>query len=67
MVEAGLPSPRGLTSSAKALDVSPLDADLLDAVVRLVRLADSPAAARILMPLVTREIVYRLLLGAQSD
>src|SRR6266498_835013 len=33
MVEAGLPSPRGLTSSAKALDVSPLDVDLLDAVV----------------------------------
>ena len=67
MVEAGLPSPRGLTSSAKALDVSPLDADLLDAVVRLVRLVDSPTEARILMPLVTREIVYRLLMGAQSD
>src|SRR5882672_3733294 len=67
MVEAGLPSPRGLASSAKALDVSPLDADLLDAVVRLVRLVDSPTEARILMPLVTREIVYRLLLGAQSD
>ena len=67
MVEAGLPSPRGLTSSAKALDVSPLDAGLLDAVVRLVRLIDSPTEARILMPLVTREIVYRLLMGAQSD
>src|SRR5207249_8861046 len=37
MVEAGLPPARGRTS-AKALDVSPLDADLLDAVVRLVRL-----------------------------
>src|SRR6266851_2604421 len=66
MVEAGLPSPRGLTASAKTLDVSPLGTDLLDAVVRLVRLADSPTEARILMPLVTREIVYRLLLGAQS-
>ena len=67
MVEAGLPSPRRLTFSAKALDVSPLDAGLLDAVVRLVRLVDSPTEARILMPLVTREIVYRLLMGAQSD
>ena len=67
MVEAGLPSPRGLTFSAKALDVSPLDAGLLDAVVRLVRLVDSPTEARILTPLVTREIVYRLLIGAQSD
>src|SRR5437870_3265812 len=67
LVEAGLPSPRGLASSAKALDVSPLDANLLDAVVRLVRLVDSPIEARILMPLVTREIVYRLLMGTQSE
>jgi AraC-like DNA-binding protein len=66
MVEAGLPSERG-HANAKALDVSPLDADLLDATLRLVRLADSPSEARILMPLVTREIVYRLLMGAQSD
>jgi AraC-like DNA-binding protein len=66
MVEAGLPSPRG-QAGAKAIDVSPLDAGLLDAVARLVRLVESPTEARILMPLVTREIVYRLLLGAQSD
>jgi AraC-like DNA-binding protein len=66
MVEAGLPSPRA-HASAKAIDVSPLDAGLLDAVVRLVRLVDSPTEARILMPLVTREIVYRLLTGTQSD
>src|SRR5919204_1080667 len=66
MVEAGLPSPRG-HANAKAIDVSPLDAGLLDAVVRLVRLVDSPIEARILMPLVTREIVYRLLMGAHSD
>jgi AraC-like DNA-binding protein len=43
-----------------------LDASLLDAVVRLVRLLDSPTEARILAPLVTREIVCRLLLGAQG-
>ena len=66
MVEAGLPQPRG-HASAKALDVSRLDADLLDASLRLVRLVDSPTEARLLMPLVTREIVYRLLLGAQGD
>jgi AraC-like DNA-binding protein len=65
MVEAGLPSPRG-QANAKAIDVSPLDAGLLDATVRLVRLVDSPTEARILKPLVTREIVYRLLVGAQS-
>src|SRR5438105_5820730 len=66
MVEAGLASPRGPTSRAKALDVSHLDADLLDAVVRLVRLIDTPSDARMLMPLVTREIVYRLLMGAHG-
>jgi AraC-like DNA-binding protein len=66
MVEAGLPSPRG-QAGAKAIDVSPLDAGLLDATVRLVRLVDSPTEARMLMPLVTREIVFRLLVGAQSN
>src|SRR5947209_7972080 len=63
MVEAGLPAPRG-SANVKAIDVSPLDAGLLDAVVRLVRLVDTPIDARVLMPLVTREIVYRLLIGA---
>jgi AraC-like DNA-binding protein len=66
MVEAGhLPSRR--YANTKAIDVSPLDGGLLDAVVRLARLIDSPAEARVLMSLVTREIVYRLLVGAQGD
>jgi AraC-like DNA-binding protein len=50
----------------KAMDVSMLDASLLDAVVRLVKLVDSPTEARVLAPLVTREIVARLLMGAQG-
>jgi AraC-like DNA-binding protein len=65
MVEAGLPAPRS-QASIKAIAVSPLDAGLLDAVVRLVRLLDSPADARFLAPLVKREIVYRLLMGEQG-
>jgi len=65
LVEAGQRAPRS-QAAMTAIDVSPLDADLLDAVVRLVRLLDSPAEARFLAPLVTREIVYRLLLGAQG-
>jgi AraC-like DNA-binding protein len=48
------------------MDVSPLDVNLLDAVVRLVRLLDSPAEARVLMPLITREIIYWLLVGEQG-
>lgn len=65
MVEAGYPAARG-QSAVTAIDVSPLDAGLLDAVVRLVRLIDSPAEVRFLAPLVTREIVYRLLRGEQG-
>jgi AraC-like DNA-binding protein len=65
LVEAGQPAPRSNTSMA-AIDVSPLDAGLLDAMVRLIRLLDSPTEARFLVPLVIREIVYRLLIGAQG-
>lgn len=66
MVEAGHLSSRN-QGDVRAIDVSPLDADLLDAVVRLVRLLDSPAEARVLRPLITREIVYRLLMGEQGN
>jgi AraC-like DNA-binding protein len=65
MVEAGHVSPSRQTNMS-AIDVSPLDADLLDAVVRLVRLLDTPAEARMLMPLITREIIYRLLISDQG-
>jgi hypothetical protein len=51
----------------RVYDVSPLDVDLLDAVVRLVRLLDSPAEAHVLAPLIKREIIYRLLIGAQGN
>jgi AraC-type transcriptional regulator N-terminus/Bacterial regulatory helix-turn-helix proteins, AraC family len=66
MVEAGSSSPQSRTN-VKAIDVSPLDTSLLDAVVRLVRLLDTPAEAPVLMPLLKREIIYRLLMGAQGS
>src|SRR5712691_10697342 len=62
MVEAGYSSPRD-HADVRAIDVSPLDVHLLDAFVRLTRLLDSPAEARVLQPLITREIIYRLLAG----
>ncbi|HZC05791.1 MAG TPA: AraC family transcriptional regulator [Ktedonobacterales bacterium] len=65
MIESGHTESPG-PADMRAIDVSGLDAGLLDAVVRLVRLVDSPAEARVLMPLVTREIVYRLLIGEQG-
>jgi AraC-like DNA-binding protein len=66
MVEAGLPAPR-TQSQVNAIDVSPLDAALLDAVMRLAQLAGSEAPSRFLSQLVTREIVYRLLMGNQGN
>ena len=67
MVEASHPAPREHVA-VRAFQVSPLDADLLDAVVRLVGLLDSPAdEARFLRPLLTQEIVFRLLKGEQGD
>jgi AraC-like DNA-binding protein len=66
MIESGLMQPRGHAGGVKALAVSPLDGDLLDATVRLVRLIDRPNEYRVLAPLVTREIVYRLLTGEQA-
>ncbi len=66
MLESGHPASPDHTG-ARAIDVSPLDASLLDAVLRVVRLIDTPTEARVLAPLVTREIVYRLLMGKQGD
>jgi AraC-like DNA-binding protein len=65
LLEANLPAQPG-QRDVKAIDTSLLDAGLLDAVVRLIRLLDSPTEARILAPLITREIIARLLLGAQG-
>ena len=66
MVESGVAHPRGEGGDVKAVDASPLDANLLDATLRLVRLIESPDEYRALAPLVIREIVYRLLMGAQG-
>lgn len=66
MVEAGHISSRSY-ADVRAINVSPLDASLLDAVVRLARLLDTPTQAPFLMPLITREIVFRLLRGEQGN
>jgi AraC-like DNA-binding protein len=66
MVEAGRSSPQN-HAEVRAINVSLLGSGLLDAVVRLVRLLDTPVEARFLAPLITREIVYRLLMGEQGD
>ena len=65
MMEAGA-EPRKGDAGVKAIGVNAVDADLLDAVVRLVRLIDKPGEQRALAPLIKREIVYRLLAGGEG-
>jgi AraC-like DNA-binding protein len=66
MVDSGHTVPPS-DADVKAINVSLLDSSLLDAVVRLVRLIDTPTEAPVLAPLIKREIVYRLLIGQQGD
>jgi AraC-like DNA-binding protein len=65
LIEAGLLASRA-DGGVRALAVSRLDANLLDALVRLVRLVDAPSDYGVLAPLAAREIVYRLSLGEQG-
>jgi AraC-like DNA-binding protein len=65
MMESGIEIKKG-DASVKAMDVSSIDANLLDAVVRLARLLDTPDEIQVLAPLIIREIVYRLLREEQG-
>jgi AraC-like DNA-binding protein len=65
LVETGRPAPRD-DHDGRALFVSALEAPLLDALVRLVRLLDTPLDIPVLAPLIRRELNYRLLQGDQQ-
>ena len=49
-----------------AVDTSPLQGEMLDAVARLVRTFDSASNANVLGPLIRREILYRVLTSEQG-
>jgi AraC-like DNA-binding protein len=65
IVENGRPTPRD-DHDGRALFVSALEAPLLDALLRLVRLLDTPNDIPVLAPLIRRELHYRLLQGDQQ-
>lgn len=65
MVESGHAAATGHVDE-RAINVSALDVNLLDAVIRLMRLLDCPGEERVLLPLLMREIIYRLLMGEQG-
>ena len=64
IVETGLPAPRD-DHDGRALYVSPLESPLLEGLLRLVRLLDTPQDIPVLAPLILRELHYRLLQGEQ--
>ena len=64
LLESGIDLETAVTS-VKAMNVSAIDTDLLDASLRLVRLLDNPGDEKIMLPLIKREIVFRLLKGNQ--
>lgn len=57
-IEGGLPGP--------ALFLSDTTPELLDAIIRLLRLLERPDEIAVLAPLTEREILYRLLMGEQG-
>ena len=65
MAEPGLPQPRP-APVARGMAVTPLSVQVLDAVVRLVQLLDTPQDIPVLGPLIEREVLYRLLTGEQG-
>ncbi|HEY0196923.1 MAG TPA: AraC family transcriptional regulator [Rhodanobacter sp.] len=64
MADTDMPPPAG--ASGRGISVSPLSRELLDTVLRLVRLLDTPRDLPVLAPLIERELLYRLLLSEQG-
>lgn len=65
IAEAG---PMGVPSqpSSRGVFIERLDTQMLDALLRLIRLLDTPKDIAVLAPLIRREILYRLLRGQQG-
>jgi AraC-like DNA-binding protein len=59
--------PRSPGSARPGIAVSDAPAELLDAIVRLLRLLDRPRDRNVLVPLVKQEILWRLITGDQGD
>jgi AraC-like DNA-binding protein len=62
-LQAQVGPPAADTGRERALFLARTDASMLDAVLRLVRLLDTPEEVGVLAPLALREILYRVLTG----
>ncbi|GAA2598417.1 AraC family transcriptional regulator [Winogradskya consettensis] len=63
VLEAGL---TGSRAAAPGLAVSDASPELIDAVVRMVRLLEQPRDSPVLAPMIEREILWRLITGDQG-
>lgn len=66
MLEMGMKPTDARRDPEIGLSVMAVGSQLLDAVVRLVRLLETPRDIPVLAPLVVREVLYRLLSGEQA-
>lgn len=66
LLEAGATAPDPASLTTSALGVSDASTELLDAVVRLLRLLDHPRDLAVLAPLAEKEILWRLLCSEQG-
>ncbi len=60
----GLPDRRG---AQRAVGTCTAESGVLDAVARMLRLVDAPSDARVLAPMIEREICWRLLTGPMAS
>jgi AraC-like DNA-binding protein len=58
--------PKPPTATARGLALSPVTAGILDPLLRLIRLLETPQDLPLLAPLIERELIYRLLTGEQG-
>jgi len=61
--ESGSVAQQKILPATRGISVSDVSAELLDAMLRLVRLLDKPGEIATLAPLIRRELTYRLLNG----
>ncbi|WP_026567349.1 AraC family transcriptional regulator [Bacillus sp. UNC41MFS5] len=54
-------------NAKRGMYVSKIESSLLDAVTRLARLLDTPKDIKVLAPLITKEIIYRVLQGEHGS
>ncbi len=66
IVETGRPTPHD-DHDGRAIFVSPLEAPLVEGLLRLVRTLDAPQDIPVIAPLILRELHYRLLQGDQGE